>query len=95
MGTAAGLIPCPSALVVLLGAVAQGQIALGMLMIVAFSLGLATTLTGLGLAVVRAGRVLGRLDVPARIVAALPAVSALLIVGVGIVLTAQALPRVA
>jgi nickel/cobalt transporter (NicO) family protein len=95
MGTAAGLIPCPSALVVLLGAVAQGQIALGMLMIVAFSLGLATTLTGLGLAVVRAGRVLARLALPARVVAALPAVSALLIVGVGIVLTAQALPRLA
>jgi ABC-type nickel/cobalt efflux system permease component RcnA len=95
MGTAAGLIPCPSALVVLLGAVAQGQIALGMLMIVAFSLGLATTLTGLGLAVVRAGRALSRLNVPARVVGALPAVSALLIVGVGVVLTAQALPQVA
>ena len=45
MGAAAGLIPCPSALVVLLGAVAQGQIALGMLLIVAFSAGLAATLT--------------------------------------------------
>ena len=39
MGASAGLIPCPSALVVLLGAVAQGQIALGMLLIVAFSVG--------------------------------------------------------
>jgi len=95
MGAAAGLIPCPSALVVLLGAVAQGQIALGMLMIVAFSLGLAMTLTGLGLAVVRAGRVLARLDLPGRVVGVLPAVSALLIVGVGLVLTAQALPRLA
>jgi nickel/cobalt exporter len=93
MGTAAGLIPCPSALVVLLGAVAQGQIALGMLMIVAFSLGLAATLTGLGLAVVHAGRVLGRLNLPSRLVATLPAVSAVLIVGVGIVLTAQAVPQ--
>jgi nickel/cobalt exporter len=95
MGTAAGLIPCPSALVVLLGAVAQGQIALGMLMIVAFSLGLAATLTGLGLAVVHAGRALGRLNVPGRLVAALPAASALLIVGVGVVLTVQAVPQVA
>jgi nickel/cobalt exporter len=95
MGTAAGLIPCPSALVVLLGAVAQGAIALGMLMIVAFSLGLAATLTGLGLAVVHAGRVLGRLAIPGRLVAALPAVSALLIVGVGIVLTVHAVPQVA
>jgi ABC-type nickel/cobalt efflux system permease component RcnA len=95
MGAAAGLIPCPSALVVLLGAVAQGQIALGMLMIVAFSLGLAATLTGLGIAVVSAGRVLGRLNLPSRVVTAIPAVSALLIVGVGIVLTVQAVPQVA
>jgi ABC-type nickel/cobalt efflux system permease component RcnA len=95
MGASAGLIPCPSALVVLLGAVAQGQIALGMLLIVAFSLGLAATLTGLGLAVVFAGRAFSRLPVPGRLVAAVPTVSALLIVGVGVVLTAQALPQVA
>jgi nickel/cobalt exporter len=95
MGAAAGLIPCPSALVVLLGAIAQGQIALGMLMIVAFSLGLACTLTGLGMAVVYAGRALGRLNVPGRLVTALPAVSALLIVGVGLVLTVNAVPQVA
>jgi ABC-type nickel/cobalt efflux system permease component RcnA len=93
MGAAAGLIPCPSALVVLLGAIAQGEIALGMVMIVAFSLGLAMTLTILGLTVVYAGRVLGRLNVPSRIVTTLPAVSAVLIVGVGIVLTANAVPQ--
>jgi nickel/cobalt transporter (NicO) family protein len=94
MGAAAGLIPCPSALVVLLGAIAQGQIALGMLMIVAFSLGLACTLTGLGMAVVYAGRAFGRLNVPSRLVTALPSVSALLIVGVGLVLTVNAVPQV-
>jgi ABC-type nickel/cobalt efflux system permease component RcnA len=95
MGAAAGLIPCPSALVVLLGAIAQGEIALGMLMIVAFSLGLAATLTILGITVVSAGRVLTRLNVPARFVTTIPAVSALLIVGVGLVLTLQAVPKVA
>jgi nickel/cobalt exporter len=95
MGTAAGLIPCPSALVVLLGAVAQGQIALGMLLIVAFSLGLAATLTALGLAVVLAGKALGRMAVPGRLTLALPTLSALLIVGVGVVLTVQAVPQVA
>jgi nickel/cobalt transporter (NicO) family protein len=95
MGASAGLIPCPSALVVLLGAIAQGQIALGMLLIVAFSAGLAATLTALGLGVVFAGRALGRMPVPARLTSALPTVSALLIVGVGVVLTAQALPQVA
>jgi len=95
MGAAAGLIPCPSALVVLLGAVAQGQVALGMLLIVSFSLGLAATLTGLGLAVVLATRLLGRVRVPPRIVTALPAASAVAIVGVGCVLTANALPAIA
>ena len=95
MGAAAGLIPCPSALVVLLGAIAQGEIALGMVLIVAFSAGLAATLTFLGLAVVYAGRALSRLPVPGRIAAALPTVSALLIVGVGLVMTVQALPQVA
>ncbi len=95
MGAAAGLIPCPSALVVLLGAVAQGQIALGMLLIVAFSVGLAATLTALGLAVVLASRALRHVNVPNGLVTALPAASALLIVGVGCVLTINAIPLLA
>jgi nickel/cobalt exporter len=94
MGAAAGLIPCPSALVVLLGAVAQGQIALGMLLIVAFSAGLALTLTALGLAVVLASRVLKNVRVSGTLVRALPAASASLIVVVGCVLTAKAIPLV-
>jgi nickel/cobalt exporter len=95
MGVAAGLIPCPSALVVLLGAIAQGEIALGMLLIVAFSAGLAATLTLLGLAVVYAGRALSRVHLPPRLTLALPTLSAVLIVGVGLVLTVQAVPQVA
>jgi ABC-type nickel/cobalt efflux system permease component RcnA len=93
LGASAGLIPCPSALVVLLGAIAQHRIALGLVLIVAFSAGLAATLTGLGIAVVHAGKLLGRLPVPPRIVAAVPAVSAALIVVVGLALTAQAVPQ--
>jgi nickel/cobalt transporter (NicO) family protein len=93
LGASAGLIPCPSALVVLLGAVAQGQIALGMILIVAFSLGLAATLVGLGLAVVLAARSVSRLRPPGRLVHALPTASALVIVVVGCVLTANAVPQ--
>ena len=89
LGASAGLIPCPSALVVLLGAIAQGQIALGMLLIVAFSFGLAATLTVLGIAVVFAGKAVSRMPVPGRLTLALPTVSAVLIVGVGIVLTSR------
>jgi nickel/cobalt exporter len=92
MGAAAGLIPCPSALVVLLAAVSQHEVGLGMVLIVAFSLGLAGTLTALGLAVVYARRLVPRLRLP-RAAAALPAASALLIVGVGCVLTLNAVPE--
>ena len=94
MGAAAGLIPCPSALVVLLGAIAQHHVALGLLLIVAFSAGLAMTLTALGLAVVLGRRALSRVSIPAGVTAALPALSAVVIVGVGFVLTAQALPQI-
>ena len=95
MGASAGLIPCPSALVVLLGAVAQHQLALGLVMIVAFSLGLAATLTVLGIAVVHASRAATRLPVPGRVITALPTASALVIVGVGVMLTFQAAGQLA
>jgi nickel/cobalt transporter (NicO) family protein len=94
MGAAAGLIPCPSALVVLLGAIAQHEVGLGLLLIVAFSVGLAGTLTGLGLLVVYARRMLPRLRLDGRLATLLPAASALAIVVVGCVLTAQAVPGV-
>ena len=94
MGASAGLIPCPSALVVLLGAISQHQVALGLVLITAFSLGLAATMTAIGLAVVYAQRALGRVNLPSRLTTALPAVSALVIVVVGCVLTAKAVPGV-
>lgn len=96
MGAAAGIIPCPSALVVLLAAIAQGEIALGLLLIVAFSAGLALTLTVMGIAVVYAGRALSRVSVGgtgARVVAALPVASAVVIMGAGCALALQALPQ--
>ena len=95
MGASAGLVPCPSALVVLLAAIAQHQVALGLVLIVAFSAGLAATLTALGLAVVWSGRALGRLPLPSRAVAALPTASALAIVAVGCLLTLNALSGIA
>ncbi len=94
MGTAAGLIPCPSALVVLLAAMSQHEVALGLLLITAFSLGLAATLTGLGIVVVSARKLIPPRLAAGRLAAVLPAASALLIVGVGCVLTAKAVPGV-
>jgi nickel/cobalt exporter len=94
MGAAAGLIPCPSALVVLLAAIAQHQVALGMLLIVAFSLGLAGTLTLLGLAVVHARRFVPPRIAASRLAAVMPAASALLVIAVGFILAAKAVPGV-
>ncbi len=93
MGASAGLIPCPSALVVLLGAIAQHQVALGLLLILAFSVGLAATLMGLGMLVVGARGLTSRVNFTSPLVAALPAASAVVIVAVGCLLTAQAIPQ--
>jgi ABC-type nickel/cobalt efflux system permease component RcnA len=93
MGASAGLIPCPSALVVLLGAVAQHQIGLGLVLIVAFSAGLAATLVALGLLVVSASRITSRIGAAGRLTTIASAVSAVAIVAVGLALTAQAVPK--
>ena len=98
MGISAGIIPCPTALVVLLAAITQEEVALGLLLIVVFSLGLAATLTALGLAVVYAKRLASRfgsrVNFSSRIVAALPAVSTIVILALGVVLTARAVPDI-
>jgi ABC-type nickel/cobalt efflux system permease component RcnA len=97
LGASAGLIPCPSALVVLLGAVSQHEIALGMGLIVAFSAGLAATLSVLGLAVVWTSGLAVRLPRQGRLMAAaraLPLVSALVLVAIGALFTAQAVPAI-
>ena len=94
MGAAAGLLPCPSALVVLLAAISQHEVALGMLLIVTFSLGLAGTLTALGVAVVHARRFVPPRLAAGRLAALLPAFSAVVVVALGLVLAARAVPAV-
>src|SRR6185503_5805233 len=54
VGVSGGLLPCPSALVVLLAAISLHRVAFGLLLILAFSAGLALTITGIGLAAVLA-----------------------------------------
>ncbi len=60
LGISGGLLPCPSALIVLLSAIALHRIGYGLLLVLAFSVGLAGTLTGVGLSFVYAGRWLNR-----------------------------------
>ena len=94
VGVAAGLLPCPSALVVLLSAIALHRIGFGFALIVAFSLGLAATITGIGLVAVLARRAFSRVSLDGPLVRALPSVSAVVILLVGVVLTVRALPGV-
>jgi ABC-type nickel/cobalt efflux system permease component RcnA len=93
VGISGGLLPCPSALVVLLAAISLHRVAFGMLLIVAFSLGLALTITGIGLIAVFAKRAFGRMSLTGGVMRFLPAVSALVIVLAGIVMTARAIPE--
>lgn len=98
LGVLGGMLPCPSAIVVMLAAISLGQVVFGMLLIVAFSAGLAGVLVGIGLAIVL-GRRISR-GVPGKFVlerraaklalVALPMLSAFAITLVGVALTLKA-----
>jgi nickel/cobalt transporter (NicO) family protein len=94
VGISGGLLPCPSALVVLLGAISLHRVAFGMLLVVAFSLGLALTITGIGLVAVLGRRLFRRVSFEGRLVSLLPAASALVILAAGVAMTMHALPKV-
>jgi len=89
LGVSGGIVPCPSALVVLLSAIALHRVELGLLLLVAFSMGLASLLVVIGLIVVRAGRVIQRTPVAQRLAGVLPIVSAGIITVIGIGIAAE------
>ncbi|HWQ11764.1 MAG TPA: sulfite exporter TauE/SafE family protein [Roseiflexaceae bacterium] len=93
LGISGGLLPCPSALVVLLGAIALGRVGFGMLLIVAFSLGLAAVLTGIGLLLVYARGLFDRIPASGRLLRALPVASAAVVVVAGLGITAAAIAQ--
>jgi nickel/cobalt transporter (NicO) family protein len=94
VGISGGLLPCPSALVVLLAAISLHRIALGLGLIVAFSAGLALSITGIGLAAILAKRTFRRFELQGRVIGLLPAISALVIVVAGAAMTVRAIPKV-
>ena len=79
LGVSGGLLPCPSALVVMLGAIALHRIAFGLALIVAFSVGLAGVLTGIGIALVYARGLFERLPLDGRMARYVPVASAVVI----------------
>ena len=95
LGFAGGLVPSPSAVVVLLGANALGHAWFGVLLVVAYGAGMAATLTGFGLLLLRARRSVDRrvdLRRPGWTAAAgrlLPLATASLIVVAGLVVAVR------
>jgi nickel/cobalt transporter (NicO) family protein len=91
LGISGGLVPCPSAMVLLLAAVALNKTAYGMLLVVAFSIGLAITLTLVGVAFLYARHRFRRPGAGNRWAHLLPVASACTIMVLGIALCVGAL----
>jgi ABC-type nickel/cobalt efflux system permease component RcnA len=91
LGITGGIIPCPAALVVLLSAVSLHRVGLGLFLIVAFSLGLATVLITIGIAMVKARSLLSRWKTDSPVMKKwlpMASASAMLIAGLAIATTA-------
>jgi ABC-type nickel/cobalt efflux system permease component RcnA len=100
LGISGGIVPCPTALVVMLGAVALDRAVYGMVLVTAFSMGLAGVLTGIGLLLVYGRRLVSgpvsrlgilRSSPVMRLQAVTPVLSAMGILGAGLLLTGQAM----
>ncbi|UNU23827.1 nickel/cobalt transporter [Microcoleus vaginatus] len=94
LGISGGLLPCPSALVMLLSASALGNVGLGMTLVVAFSLGLALVLSAIGLILVYAKRNFDKLPKQLTAVKFLPAISAMFVMFLGLGITGQAMLKI-
>jgi ABC-type nickel/cobalt efflux system permease component RcnA len=104
LGLVDGMVPTPSTLVVLLGAISLDRIELGLLLVVAFSTGMALVMAGISLAVLvanAAGRRLrhrlggSRARVLVRMAPAFPAVAAFVLLVVGSSIVVRGLSQVA
>ena len=94
LGLAGGLVPSASAILLLLGAVSVGRPALGLVLIVAFGVGMALVLAGIGLVLVYARGLLERLPSIARdgrFATATSLLAACVVLGFGLVITSGAL----
>ena len=101
LGISGGLIPCPSALLLLLSSIALGQVSYGLILVLSFSLGLASVLTGLGLLLIYSKHLFARLPIEKWIdqksfrlkwlMKAVPIVTATAITLIGLAISTQAL----
>lgn len=86
LGISGGLLPCPSALVLLLTAISLQRIQFGMLMVLFFSLGLAGVLTTIGLLFVKGSRLVQATSKFERLARYIPVGSAIVILLIGVII---------
>ncbi|MEO7664118.1 MAG: hypothetical protein ABIV26_03265 [Candidatus Limnocylindrales bacterium] len=94
LGLAGGIIPSTNALIILLGTIVAGRAAFGVVLVVAFGLGMALVLGGVGAAMVLARERMSRLSSGTRLnrlAAQAPLIASLAVLGLGLWLTAQAI----
>jgi ABC-type nickel/cobalt efflux system permease component RcnA len=94
LGISGGLLPCPSALVVLLGAIALNKIGFGLILVLAFSLGLAGALTAIGMLFIYAGKLFQRFPSSGKVIGFLPMLSALFVSAIGAAILFKALMEI-
>lgn len=93
LGASGGLVPCPAAMVLLLSAIAIGRVGLGLVLLIAFSLGLAGVLMAIGMLVIHAKSWLPESAKNAQhpLLRFAPVASAFVIFCVGMLMTAASL----
>lgn len=91
LGITGGIIPCPAALVVLLSALSLRRVGFGLLLIVAFSVGLALVLIAIGVLMVYARQLMGRFREESPLLTRwLPLTSSAVITVIGLAIAVQA-----
>lgn len=93
LGFSGGLVPCPDAIAILLIAVTINRIAFGLGLIVSFSLGLAVVLILIGIVMVRGKEIFARLQWFSRVSFIVPVISALVVLGLGAMLSVSAIKK--
>lgn len=91
LGISGGIVPCPGALMILLLAVGLDRIALGLVLLVVFSFGLAAVLITVGVLFVKARPLVERFSGDGRWIQRLPMASSVFIIFVGIAITLKTL----
>ncbi|MEP0813663.1 MAG: hypothetical protein HRF49_03235 [bacterium] len=95
LGVSGGIVPCPGAMTVLLAAVAYGRFAQGLILVVIHSIGMASVMVAIGIALVKAAGLIGTKVAESKWARIVPVISTSIITLLGAALTARAIYHIA